>query len=189
MTFCDKLKQGKFVVTSEIGPPKGIDLKEMLDDADLVRPRVDAMNVTDLQSSVMRVGSLAICSILKVRGIEPVLQTEELDEATFKTNSAESNRVWIQGRPLEDWLGAEVGMSRCCDACGDSDCRTIEVGGRVYDTIPEDQIVKAGLIAASLMIGPSASELAQEAASCCADSTTSASCQPDRSEAKAGCCG
>ncbi len=74
MTFCDKLKQGKFVVTSEIGPPKGTDLKEMLDDADLVRPRVDAMNVTDLQSSVMRVGSLAICSILKTRGIEPVLQ-------------------------------------------------------------------------------------------------------------------
>ncbi|MFA6321511.1 MAG: methylenetetrahydrofolate reductase [Candidatus Omnitrophota bacterium] len=74
MTFCDKLKAGKFVVTSEIGPPKGTDLKEMLDNAELVRPRVDAINVTDLQSSVMRVGSLAICSILKARGIEPIFQ-------------------------------------------------------------------------------------------------------------------
>ena len=127
--------------------------------------------------------------VLHPLGIEPVLRAEELDEATFKTNSAESNRVWIQDRPLEDWLGAEVGMSRCCDACGDSDCRTIEVGGRVYETIPESQIVKAGLIAASLMIGPSESELAEEAASCCADSSTSASCQPDRSAAKTGCCG
>lgn len=74
MTFCEKLEQGKFVVTSEIGPPKGTDLTGMLSDAELVRSRVDAINVTDLQSSVMRVGSLAICSILKSRGIEPVFQ-------------------------------------------------------------------------------------------------------------------
>ena len=74
MTFCEKLKQGKFVVTSEIGPPKGVDLKEMLEDAELVRPRVDAINVTDLQSSVLRAGSLAVCSILKNRGIEPIFQ-------------------------------------------------------------------------------------------------------------------
>ncbi len=74
MTFCEKLKQGKFVVTSEIGPPKGVDLKETLEDAELIKPRVDAINVTDLQSSVMRVGSLAVCSLLKQRGIEPIFQ-------------------------------------------------------------------------------------------------------------------
>lgn len=74
MTFCEKIKSGKFVVTSEIGPPKGIDVKEMLDDAELVKGRVDAVNVTDLQSSVMRVGSLSVCHLLKDRGIEPVFQ-------------------------------------------------------------------------------------------------------------------
>ena len=74
MTFCEKLKDGKFVVTSEIGPPKGTDLKETLDDAEAIRSRVDAINVTDLQSSVLRVGSLAVCSLLKVRGIEPIFQ-------------------------------------------------------------------------------------------------------------------
>ena len=74
MTFCEKLKQGKFVITSEIGPPKGVDLKEMLEDAELIRSRVDAINVTDLQSSVLRVGSLAVCSLLKNRGIEPIFQ-------------------------------------------------------------------------------------------------------------------
>lgn len=74
MTLCEKLQAGKFVVTSEIGPPKGTDLSRLLDDAALVAPRVDAINVTDLQSSVMRTGSLAICRLLKERGIEPVYQ-------------------------------------------------------------------------------------------------------------------
>lgn len=127
-------------------------------------------------------------TVLGSLGIEPRLQTEEIDDATFKTNSAESNRVWIQGRPLEDWLGAEVGMSRCCDACGNSDCRTIEVGGRVYETIPEEQIVKAGLIAASMMIGTSASQLTEDAQSCGCGSSGETSCQPERSGSKGSCC-
>jgi len=74
MTLCDKIKAGKFVVTSEIGPPKGTDIKEMLEDAELIKGRVDAINVTDLQSSVMRVGSLAVCHLLMDRGIEPIFQ-------------------------------------------------------------------------------------------------------------------
>jgi methylenetetrahydrofolate reductase (NADPH) len=74
MTFCDKIRDGKFLVTSEIGPPKGIDIKEMLEDADLIKGKVDAINVTDLQSSVLRLGSLAVCHLLKDRGIEPILQ-------------------------------------------------------------------------------------------------------------------
>ena len=74
MTLCDKIKEGKFVVTSEIGPPKGTDIKEMLEDAELIKGRVDAINVTDLQSSVMRVGSLAVCHLLMDRGIEPIFQ-------------------------------------------------------------------------------------------------------------------
>lgn len=132
------------------------------------------------------VGKLKV--VLGPLGIEPLLRTEELDDATFKKNSVESNRVWIQGRPLEDWLGADVGMSRCCDACGDSDCRTIEVGGRIYETIPEEQIVKAGLIAASLMIGPSASQIAKDAESCTCGSSGETTCQPDSSGSKGSCC-
>jgi 5,10-methylenetetrahydrofolate reductase len=61
-------------VTSEIGPPKGIETKQILEDAELVRGRVDAINVTDLQSSVMRLGSLAVCSLLKQHGLEPIFQ-------------------------------------------------------------------------------------------------------------------
>ncbi|MDP2929350.1 MAG: methylenetetrahydrofolate reductase [Candidatus Omnitrophota bacterium] len=74
MAFLDKIKTGKFIITSEIAPPKGVDIKEMLEDADLIKGRVDAINVTDLQSSVLRLGSMVVCHLLKDRGIEPVLQ-------------------------------------------------------------------------------------------------------------------
>jgi len=74
MTFKEKIQSGKFLVTSEIGPPKGIETKTILEDAELIRGRVDAINVTDLQSSVMRLGSLAVCALLKQRGFEPVFQ-------------------------------------------------------------------------------------------------------------------
>jgi len=74
MTFREKLEAGKFVVTSEIGPPKGIETAKLLEDAELIRGRVDGINVTDLQSSVMRLGSLAVCSLLKQKGLEPIFQ-------------------------------------------------------------------------------------------------------------------
>ncbi len=74
MTFKEKLQSGKFLVTSEIGPPKGIQTKQILEDAELIRGRVDGINVTDLQSSVMRLGSLAVCSLLKQKGFEPIFQ-------------------------------------------------------------------------------------------------------------------
>jgi methylenetetrahydrofolate reductase (NADPH) len=74
MTFKEKIQAGKFLVTSEIGPPKGIETAQLLEDAELIRGRVDAINVTDLQSSVMRLGSLAVCSLLKQKGFEPIFQ-------------------------------------------------------------------------------------------------------------------
>lgn len=74
MNLKEKLLSGKFIVTSEIGPPKGIDIKQLLEDAELIRTRVDAINVTDLQSSVMRLGSLAVSSQLRLCGFEPIYQ-------------------------------------------------------------------------------------------------------------------
>ncbi|MCD6220969.1 methylenetetrahydrofolate reductase [bacterium] len=71
--FQKKLSEGKFVITSEIGPPKGTNL-EFLKEVDILRDKVDAFNVTDLQSSVMRLGSLATCRLLVEKGVEPVFQ-------------------------------------------------------------------------------------------------------------------
>ena len=74
MNFQEKLKSKKFIVTCEIGPPKGVDIEKYLGYADAVKGRVDAINVTDLQSSIMRLGSLAFSSLLVKRGIEPIYQ-------------------------------------------------------------------------------------------------------------------
>ena len=74
MGLQESLAAGKFVITSEIGPPKGTHIQEMMADAELLRGRVNAINVTDLQSSVMRLGSLAVCHLLQEKGLEPILQ-------------------------------------------------------------------------------------------------------------------
>lgn len=84
-------------------------------------------------------------------GIEPVLETREIDAATFSANPAESNRIWIAGKPVEEWLDASVGSSPCCAVCGDSACRTVAVNGTSYEVVPEELLVKAGLIAALTM--------------------------------------
>lgn len=68
------LEAGRFVVTSEIGPPKGVNIEKCLDEAERLKERVTAFNVTDLQSAVMRFGSLATCRLLIERGMEPILQ-------------------------------------------------------------------------------------------------------------------
>jgi len=74
MKFRDQLASGRFVVTGEIGPPKGVAVERMLEDAEHLRGKVAAINVTDLQSSVMRVGSLAVCRLLVEKGLEPIYQ-------------------------------------------------------------------------------------------------------------------
>ena len=72
--LAERLKNGEFVVTSEVGPPKGIEIEKMLEEARNLGKRVTAINVTDLQSSVMRVGSLAVSRLLVENGLEPIYQ-------------------------------------------------------------------------------------------------------------------
>jgi methylenetetrahydrofolate reductase (NADPH) len=70
----EALAAGEFVVTAEVGPPKGTDIAGMLEEAEHLKGVVHAVNVTDQQSSVMRLGSLAISHLLWERGLEPVYQ-------------------------------------------------------------------------------------------------------------------
>jgi methylenetetrahydrofolate reductase (NADPH) len=74
MSLKPLLEAGKFVVTTEVGPLKGTDTTELEEVAELLLGRVDATNVTDQQSSVMRLGSLATCHLLKEKGLDPVFQ-------------------------------------------------------------------------------------------------------------------
>jgi methylenetetrahydrofolate reductase (NADPH) len=68
------LHSGGFVITSEIGPPKGTNIEKMVHHIDLLKDKVDAMNVTDHQSSVMRFPSIGGALSVKERGGEPILQ-------------------------------------------------------------------------------------------------------------------
>lgn len=84
-------------------------------------------------------------------GIEPVLEVREIDDASFNADPSASNRIWIANEPMEKWLNASVGSSKCCSVCGESHCRTMDVSGTSYEIVPEELLVKAGLIAALTM--------------------------------------
>jgi len=73
-SFKSALESGKFVVTSELAPPKGTNLEKMTHHIELLKDRVDAMNVTDHQSSVMRFPSLGGAILAKEMGGEVILQ-------------------------------------------------------------------------------------------------------------------
>ncbi len=72
--FKKALDSGKFVVTSEVAPLKGTNMEKFIHHVDLLKDKVDAMNVTDHQSSVMRFPSLGGALLVKEHGGEPILQ-------------------------------------------------------------------------------------------------------------------
>ena len=94
MNFAEKLRSGKFLVTSEVGPLKGTEVDETLKEAELLRGKVDAFNVTDQQSSVMRLGSLAVCHLLAERKLEPI----------FQITCRDRNRIALQSDLLSAYV-------------------------------------------------------------------------------------
>lgn len=86
------LEKGKFAVTSECGPPRGANPEAIQKKAELIKNSVDAINVTDNQTSVVRMSSISSCIFLKQMGIEPIMQMVTRDR----------NRIAIQS----DILGA-----------------------------------------------------------------------------------
>jgi methylenetetrahydrofolate reductase (NADPH) len=94
MGFSEILNSKQFVVTAEIGPIKGIDTQEIIEDAELIKERVDAINVTDLQSSVMRLGSMAVCHLLTDHAIDPI----------FQLTCRDRNRLALQSDLLSAWV-------------------------------------------------------------------------------------
>ncbi len=73
--FQRELQEGKFVVTAEIGPPKGVNVMPVIHEAEeFLKGKVAAVNVTDIQTAVMRASSMCGVKLLVEAGIEPVLQ-------------------------------------------------------------------------------------------------------------------
>lgn len=127
------LEIGKFAVTAECGPPKGADPESVLKKAKLLKSKVDAVNVTDNQTAIVRMSSLAACSLLKTGGFDPVLQMVVRDR----------NRIALQS----DILGASaLGIRNVLCLSGDHQIfgnQPQAMGVFDLDSIQFVQVVKA----------------------------------------------
>ncbi len=74
MKITELFERGEFVVSAEVGPPKGFHVEHLLEDAKKYLSGISAVNVTDNQSSVMRLGSLAMSKALMDQGLTPIYQ-------------------------------------------------------------------------------------------------------------------
>ncbi|TCK06385.1 methylenetetrahydrofolate reductase [Phorcysia thermohydrogeniphila] len=106
MTFGEKLKAGKFLITAEVAPPRGTDWKSVVKGIEPLRGKVDAFNVTDCQRSMVRMSALAMSKLLLDSGFDPILQLTCRDR----------NRIALQS----DLLGAAAfGIKNICLMTGD----------------------------------------------------------------------
>lgn len=106
MSLKQTLESGKFVITAEVGPPKGTDVHEMLENTELLKGYVDALNITDNQSAVMRMSTIAAAKMVKDKGVEVVYQMTCRDR----------NRLALQS----DLLGvAAFGINNVLSLTGD----------------------------------------------------------------------
>lgn len=85
---------------------------------------------------------------LKPLGVEVNFEEEEISKEKFEEEPLSSNAIFVNGKPLEEWIDAETGESECCYVC-EEDCRTVVVSGEEYEVVPSELILRAGLQAAS----------------------------------------
>ena len=94
MRITELFDNGEFVVTAEVGPPKGIHVEHLVEEAKTYLSGITAVNITDNQSSVMRMGSLPTCVAMKNAGLTPI----------FQMTCRDRNRIGLQS----DLLGAAM---------------------------------------------------------------------------------
>ena len=117
----EKLANRQFAITAEMAPPKGCDFTEQLEVAELLKGKVDAVNVTDMQSACLKASSLGLCIKLQQAGIDAIVQMTGRDR----------NRMAIQGDVLS---AAAFGINTVLALTGDhptvGDCKEAKP---VYD--------------------------------------------------------
>lgn len=110
----EKLLRGEFAVTAEMAPPKGYDFTEQLEVAQLLKGKVDAVNVTDMQSACLKASSLGLCIHLQQAGVDAIVQITGRDR----------NRMAIMGEVLS---AASFGINTVLALTGDhptvGDCK------------------------------------------------------------------
>jgi methylenetetrahydrofolate reductase (NADPH) len=122
------LESGAFAVTAECGPPKGNDVSVLRKKAEFLKGRVDAANVTDNQTAVVRMSSIAASALLLQLGIEPVMQMVCRDR----------NRIAMQS----DLFGASaLGLRNLLCLSGDHVCFGSQPGAKKVFDIDSTQLV------------------------------------------------
>jgi methylenetetrahydrofolate reductase (NADPH) len=94
MSLQSKLESGKFAISCEFGPLKGTDTSEIKENIEVLKGKVDAANVTDQQSSVMRLGSMVTSYLAVQGGLEPI----------FQMTCRDRNRIALQSDLLSAWV-------------------------------------------------------------------------------------
>jgi methylenetetrahydrofolate reductase (NADPH) len=123
------LESRTFAVTSECGPPKGADPSSLVRKASLLKGYVDAVNVTDNQTAVVRLCSLASCAILRQMGLDAVVQITTRDR----------NRIALQS----DLLGASaLGIRNVLCLSGDHVCFGNEPGAMAVFDLDSVQLLE-----------------------------------------------
>ena len=117
----EKLAAGQFAITAEMAPPKGCDFTEQMEVAELLKGKVDAVNVTDMQSACLKASSLGLCIKLQQAGIDAIVQMTGRDR----------NRMAIMGDVLS---ASAFGINTVLALTGDhptvGDCKEAQP---VYD--------------------------------------------------------
>jgi methylenetetrahydrofolate reductase (NADPH) len=128
MTLKDKLSAGMFVVTGELGPPRGADAGSVRKKAAMLKGAVDAVNITDNQTAIVRMSSMAASVICMSEGVEPVLQMTVRDR----------NRIALQS----DMLGAAaLGIQNVLCLSGDHQSFGDQPGARGVNDMDSIQLV------------------------------------------------
>jgi hypothetical protein len=120
-----------------------IEWQRLLDDSKKTCPRCGATE-QEVEKAVAELNRS-----LEPVGIRASLVKKAIKPDDFKKDALQSNKILIVGKTLEEWLGAATGQSRCCEVCGDAECRTVEYADQTHETVPAELIVKAGFLAAA----------------------------------------
>ena len=160
---CTTEKEQAQVETADaVGAPKTIEIawQRYVDDSGATCDRCGATQAH------MQKAYQVLAKSFAPEGISVVMDEKVLSADAAAADLSQSNRIWIDGRALEDWLGEEVGTSPCAGCCGQlacaagkagksgaADCRTLIYEGKTYEAVPSDLVVKAGFMAASEILG------------------------------------
>jgi 5,10-methylenetetrahydrofolate reductase len=110
MSLQSKLESGQFAVSCEFGPVKGTDTHEMKENIEVLKGKVDAANVTDQQSSIMRLSGLATSAMCVQGGLDPI----------FQMTCRDRNRIALQSDLLGAWV---LGVRNVLALTGDMSCK------------------------------------------------------------------